>query len=471
MKQWRQHIHTIKNHFLEHWPVYGLIGFALFGLAITIITFYPGRLYTDSVYQLLQAKKESQLDTWHPISMVLVWQAFINLMHGNYSGLLLLQLFLMWGGLLVSSLVVYKNTKNKKLPFLILAIGLLPYIINLIGFVVKDIQMASSLLMATALLTYIKYIKPSKNLRWIFSILISLLLIYAISVRVNGIVATLPLLILLASLLVSPKSKRRRLTITLIVVCFMVISLFVINILNKITDATVSSSTVTMYILDINNLQDKNSILQKAPPEVREQLVAFEGCSLRNNAKTNLNVWECMPDPINMKELIILSTSPHLKTTQRYWLSVILSNPLGYIAQKTETYTQFLLNTNSIWLDHDANEAITHKDAPRPGQKYIIQKSANSIIKNYVENFGDEYFGFIYKAWFWLVASILLIVYSKRLNRYKAIVTTLAFSALLNILSYAPGSITPGYRFFYWSALASTLAFVLLIIDIRQRSA
>lgn len=460
-----------KTHLLKYWPTYGLILLATFGFFIALITFYPGRLSPDSIDQLCQARSECHLATWHPISMALLWRASLHVLHNNYSGLLLLQLSLLWGGLLFLALIIYKDTGNKKYPFLVAGIGFLPFVISISGIVWKDIQLASSLLMAFVLLMYLYYFKINYYAKYGIGLIASLLIWYGLGVRVNSIASIVPLLILLISIYLNKHVKHRKTTIILTTTGVLIVGLFLVRLLNKSTKAYLNSSVVTVYVLDINNLQDKDTILKNAPPDIREPLTSFAPCSLREHDTTNLNVWGCTPDTISLnKQLSILSHGDAFNITKRYWLTVVLSHPFAYIAQKAETYTQFLLNTNFYWMSHDSNEQITHKDSPRPGQKYIIQKSANSILANYVENFGVTFFEFLYKAWFWLLASIVLLFYSKKLSKYKPMVITLASSALLNILSYAPGSLTPDYRFIYWSALACTVAFVLFIIDLKTKT-
>ena len=79
-------------------------------------------------------------------------------------------------------------------------------------------------------------------------------------------------------------------------------------------------------------------------------------------------------------------------------------------------------------------------------------------------DFGYKYFSFIYKPWFWLLAALTLMIYAKRLKEYRLWVYLLCASAIMYILSYAPGSLTSDYRYIYWSVVSVLIAGIVTTV-------
>ena len=58
---------------------------------------------------------------------------------------------------------------------------------------------------------------------------------------------------------------------------------------------------------------------------------------------------------------------------------------------------------------------------------------------------------------------------SRGLKRYKKWVYGLSTSAIIYILSYAPGSLTPDYRYIYWSVIAVLVAGIIVLVSRNKR--
>ena len=128
-----------------------LIAIAIIGFLISLVFFYPGYRSPDSEWQLCQALSQCDMDSWHPISMTVVWGVLLRVTGGFVPMMLILQLSMFWAGALLFSLWVWQRTRKWQLAILPLALGFLPNVLNIIGVIWKDVQMASALLLATGL--------------------------------------------------------------------------------------------------------------------------------------------------------------------------------------------------------------------------------------------------------------------------------------------------------------------------------
>jgi hypothetical protein len=125
-------LHVLKNlHFYLIW-----INF-LFILS----GFYPGYMSIDSLYQYQQSKTMEFTDH-HPPIMAGVW-SLLNYIFSGPQGLLFFHLILFWSAILI----LFKNFRDKHNAYIVIFICYLPWILNFIGVLWKDIGMAFSLLL------------------------------------------------------------------------------------------------------------------------------------------------------------------------------------------------------------------------------------------------------------------------------------------------------------------------------------
>ncbi len=158
---------------------------ALLGLVLVLWVDWPGLLSTDSVRQLTQALSGHFSDSYPPL-MAWIWSWMLWFRHG-LGGMLFMQNALFWS----ADAVLWAELGPARLAWVgVMAFGLLPPVLALTGMVWKDVQAASALLAAVALLVLLQ---RGRLGRWsLFPAL--LLLFYASAVRFNGILAVTPLL-------------------------------------------------------------------------------------------------------------------------------------------------------------------------------------------------------------------------------------------------------------------------------------
>ena len=432
-----------------------LIAIAIIGFLISLVFFYPGYRSPDSEWQLCQALSQCDMDSWHPISMTVVWKVLLRVTGGFVPMMLILQLLMFWAGALLFSLWVWQRTRKWQLAILPLALGFLPNVLNIIGVIWKDVQMASALLLATGLVIN-TYNSKKTWLKIVGAVVSFMLLAYATSVRTNAIFAVLPLIVLfVSSYNKPPKPFQKALTIALIAV-----SLVSVNpLLNVIFKPQPGPSASTMYAYDIVNILPASRIADEAPEQIRPALLAISRCSIENNQRTNLTFWNC----ISQNEVISSFGGGSLSVLKSYWLSTVKSYPLRYISQKIETYIQFIFSDDgqSVWSN---GGDIFSQDGIYNRYNSSISRSLRSVVYGYTMDFGYKYFSFIYKPWFWLLAALTLMIYAKRLKEYRLWVYLLCASAIMYILSYAPGSLTSDYRYIYWSVVSVLIAGIVTTV-------
>ena len=432
-----------------------LIAIAIIGFLISLVFFYPGYRSPDSEWQLCQALSQCDMDSWHPISMTVVWKVLLRVTGGFVPMMLILQLLMFWAGALLFSLWVWQRTRKWQLAILPLALGFLPNVLNIIGVIWKDVQMASALLLATGLVIN-TYNSKKTWLRTVGAVVSFMLLAYATSVRTNAIFAILPLIVLFVfSYNKPPKLFQKVLTIVLIVVALMSVN----PLLNVIFKPQHGPSASTMYAYDIVNILPASRIADEAPEQIRPTLLALSKCSIENNQRTNLVFWNC----ISQNEVISSFGGDGLSVLKSYWLSTIKSYPLQYISQKIETYIQFIFSDDgqSVW---SIGGDIFSQGGIYNRYNSSISRSLRSVVYGYTMDFGYKYFSFIYKPWFWLLAALTLMIYAKRLKEYRLWVYLLCASAIMYILSYAPGSLTSDYRYIYWSVVSVLIAGIVTTV-------
>ena len=147
------------------------------GLAIILVTYWPGWVSPDSIYQLQQARSGVFTD-WHPPLMAWVWR-WLDLAWPGPQGMLVLQNALFWGGLALACGIWIQSAVGAAV---VLLIGLSPACFSNLGTVWKDIQMGAALLAAFALLS--KYRMDKNRVALGGS---ALCLCYACAVRHNGL--------------------------------------------------------------------------------------------------------------------------------------------------------------------------------------------------------------------------------------------------------------------------------------------
>lgn len=449
------------------WPILLAITIVLF--ALNVLLFYPGYMSPDSLWQLCQAKGDCELTSWHPVSMALLWQTLMSLGGGRIGTLLVLQVTLLWGSLFLFSNYVWQKTKNKKYSLLPLAVGLLPFVWSLSGVIWKDVHMAFSLLASVSLILTATLLKDkNKYLKYFIYFLIILFIFYAISVRTNAFVAAIPIIYFFIASTGLLKKQWQIILATIIIVT----SGYLISFnFYKVSGVSVKkdNADVSMYLYDIVNIYPAEKLAQKAPASLQDILLKMSNCSYNNQSNSvDLAWWSC----ISTEEIEELSSGGDYPALRSFWLKTVAKNPIDYIFSKLATTNLFLFpSTPSV-----APSGVAHNEEPLSPRENTYGMKAKipagpTINRSYTNNFGVLHFSFLFKAWFWLLASTITLVVAIKNNRfkkYKQLVIALSISSILYVLSLLLGSLTSDYRYVYWPAIATTIAAIFLYVGKKK---
>ena len=442
----------VKKYLRSHW-VYVLGIAALLGFMGNILVFYPGFLSNDSMNQLKQAMGLQPISDLLPPVMTLVWRGMIRLT-GSPASMLVFQLLMLWSALFGLALYVFKKNQSHLVSLLILFIGVLPGIITISGVVWKDTQMTFAIFLSVVLILWLR-ITTKKAAKIVLLTTSLLFLVYACMMRYNAIPALMPLMFVAFMVSGFIKRIRYQLLATLGVVVSVVIGLVAITSVMHIKSGGMS---VALIIDDIANLIEEKDIKNAAISDESSRVLSdVSVCAKEKNVLIN-NLWVCLKDDDRLD--FVQNSSEDAK---RAWTSVVSSNPLGYLLYRFEVYILFLFpyeGTSYVWQN-----GIVENDlglAPRFDR-------LGDAVGLYVNNFGYRHFSFLFEPWFWMLASISVLLFlRRRALEHKVMAGVLAISSILYLLSYFPTGATPDYRYIYWPVVACITAAVLCGIDMSR---
>lgn len=156
--------------------------------AFVLAVFWPGFMTVDSNQQLLQARSGLVLDLQPPV-MAWVWR-LSDIIWAGPTGMVLLHNLVFW----VGALLIVQRALQGRAARTLAAVLLLVYppVIALLGTVWKDIGMGGSLALAVGLLATEARTRRGRIAR---AIGIATAVVYACTVRHNGIAAVVPLVV------------------------------------------------------------------------------------------------------------------------------------------------------------------------------------------------------------------------------------------------------------------------------------
>ena len=402
---------------------------------------------SDSLKQLAQALGQQPFADWHPPVMAFLWSIGITLT-GKVAFLMVMQQVMLWGGLLVFAIYVYKQTKSRLISLLPLLIGVTPFVANISGVVWKDVHMAFALLIATVLSLGLK--NQTKAMKTSIAILIALSLIYAIMLRYNAILAVIPIALYASSRIFSKK------IVTVISSISIVLAAALVSAgLSIVLNVKEANPTSTVMLDDIVHTlkQEELSAASNTPDELKLTLLNIQSkCALGDIPFHSYGLCSTL----DQRDIIQYKYYDELK---RLWADTVTNHLDSYALYRAETFWIFLTTpaqyeyTQHSTIDSNAFGLSTHN------------VFLSDTLSRYVTFFTKD-MGFLFRPYFWLMLSIAIMVYaSKRLKRYKGIVICLAVSSVAYIVGYIPVVIGCDFRYIYWSVIAMSVCIILLATE------
>lgn len=434
---------------------------------VNFLVFAPGFYTFDSIEQLSQVVGKEQLSNWHPVAFVLVWKTLMGAT-GYISSMLLLQLFLVWSGLLIFAISVYRITGSRRSSFLTLLIGLSPFIYAISSTLLKDVHLAHALFVAIAVLIYAyssshrPVSEYTDSQKIVLFCLVGVLLVYAATMRHGAMVAFLPILFLLTNLLF--KSRKN---VYLVAVCLFFILILIPGLVDKSTPSEKVYLEYSVFVDDFVFVASADDIKQSTMSDSNKKylLRVKAGCPARST-RISGSIIHCKEAHKktyyqDFKDFAASDINGSIKET---WVRIILKHPFSYIKYRTVSFIKLLF----------AEVPDVPWRPPTVSNDYGLNRQTGitfSFLAN-VYSFTLKNFGFVFRGWFWLTLNLLTLFYALYRRKDLAffpLITGIASSGILYALQFFPVVMAYGYRYLYWVTLSGILCAVLLVLDLNRR--
>ncbi|HET9906868.1 MAG TPA: hypothetical protein VFQ23_09510 [Anaerolineales bacterium] len=432
---------------------------ALIGMVFILYVFYPGYMSNDSVDQLTQGRSNNYTD-WHPPLMSWVWGRFDQVLPGP-AGMLLFHNLLFWGGLGLFMQSVAPKWPGWLKSILILLVGFFPPILMLLGVIWKDVGMAAAFLFGTALLVQAQ---ERKSAFFLSAGLVSIW--YGFSIRLNGIIAAVPLIFFAAAIFYDLgyfakwKHANKTLQIFLSGVVLLGVMLFATKAVEKVLVKNPPSYPIQqIFIHDLVGISVRLSevllpdyLLLPVPPTQMELRRIYTPGTINHlffgdDGRIRLKLTN---DPVLIS---------NLRST---WAKVVLDHPKAYLIHRSRIfYRQYWLEGRRVCFPY---QEVTTPNA-------LGVKSPQSPLTASLFAWAEPVTTtFLYRGWIYLLITFLLVLYNflyALFNRMKlplpAVILALSTSGLLFGAAYFFISPACDFRFHYWVVISAILSMIATV--------
>lgn len=412
-------------------------GFLIACWIICWVAFYPGFMSSDSLVQFGMSKS-LKFNDWHPPIMSWVWSVLGFIFPGP-SGMLVLHICLVWA----SVYIWWKNYETHPLSWIIFLIPFLPWVLNFIGVLWKDVGLAFSLfaLSGLALRT------PSFGKMF----LALMLAFYAINLRYNAILPAFPILFYLTYKWLRKPSIFKATTTSLIILTLCVLSGYFFNYSVLQSQKSKPSNYMMLDDLAYLSIKKNESFLPGISIDELKSCAAFE---IGENKMVG-RVF-CLSNYPSYKKAAPLNAE-----LKGIWLSKIREYPIDYLQFRTAAFS-YLLRTPS-----DSPYYIWHPGIDENAFGFKIVPNGLTLVAERFVKSSAATFPFLFKPYWWLLLSTLLLISSFLLSRTETVSTArmLLISAIFYMGGYVLVTPMADFRYIYWSVVSISLALLILIVD------
>jgi len=426
---------------------YALAALVAIGLAIAIVGvgYWPGIMIDDARWQYQQSVDNSYED-WHPPLMAWIWRRLMFIQPGP-APMFVLQLVLLCGGLVLVAFWLFKRGR----PQIALAVALtawLPAPLALSGTVTKDCLMAGALMVATGL-ALMRDIARSPAARGMTSAASIGFIAFAAALRLNAVVAGLPLL-----LAVLPNALTRTKMRTIAFGALSALMLFAIGpVINFALQAEKTDVDLSLIIFDLGGITERSGVNAFPELNVSDPVDANHRCYDPSEWDT-YSTWAQKPCPVGFERFQEAKDDGDFNPV-RLWLGAIFDHPLAYAQHRL---THFNLSTAFLVPSGPAFTAWS-QSVPNPWG-YTI--GSNAIVRT-LTAFADAG-AKTPVGWpiFWISVALAALVRAA-LMRAPTVVIALASSSFLYGLSYLLLGVAVGMRYYFWTMAGAAVAAVLVV--------
>lgn len=426
----------------------------LVGIALTVMCYYPGYMSDDSIKQLTQATSGHFTD-WQSPLMSGVWSGFDALIPGPL-GMLIFHNLMFWLGL---TLLVRQALARRLWSYpLILAMGLFPPILALLGTIWKDVGMASALLLACSLLFQAQ--QRQRGLAWCAA---QLALFYASGVRHNAAVAVLPLALwagIIAQHLFLPRTRKPVLIgIGVGLTLFVVLNLASWTVNQRLTAGRTTYPLQQILLHDLVAISISTD--QVLLPGYLKEDITIENLKSIYTINEIVPMFCCSDAPRHFKQTTDASEFSELKTT---WLEVVPRHWRPYLAHRRAIFmNQLGIGRATVYLPFWSGID------PNPFGITLRHSLCNRTVMWCLTKLKDS---LLFRGWLYVLILVLylVVVFFPPFGQHRDAVWAIASSGLCYALAYLFVSTTSDFRMHWWTVVSATVVPVLFLAERINRS-
>jgi putative flippase GtrA len=403
---------------------------------------YPGEFTNDSVKQYAQALSGQYAD-WHPPIMAWVWSLFLPITDGPLT-ILILHLGLHWLGfaLIADALLCQGQPRS---AWLTLLSGAFPVFLFYNGLIIKDVGMASAMLVAFGL--GFRYRINGQPVPLLVLLLAALLLTYGTLVRTNAIFAFGPLFIYLFA------GRARLASIKQLVLLSILLASLALPLSNYINHdllrAKKDGSIQSLLLFDLNGIAYHSGDLNVLPSEFAFSMEDLQHCYTP--------YWWDTISPWGGCHFAWERLGPENSSARRNlghrWVTEVVKHPLDYVVHRLKVLNSmlyFLVPAKHCRYALGCGGAVpkTH-DVPQIANRDVgidyIKKNPLSLPVN------------------WLVLGVVLLLLTNRIKPSETLSATrtllLSGVSILSLMMFI--GVATDIRYAYWSIMSIMLAAII----------
>ncbi len=433
---------------------YGWATLAVLALGAIVIGvgFWPGIMIDDTRWQYQQSVDNSYED-WHPTLMAWIWRRLMFVQPGP-APMFLLQLALYWAGIGLVAYWAYRRGRPRLALALALA-GWLPAPFALTGTVSKDCLMAGALGSATGLLLTRDFART--KMACIGSTAGAVVLImFAAALRLNAVVACLPLL--LVALPRQLTRTRARLAASAVTAALALVAIG--PLINNLVAAEKTDVALSLIIFDLGGITEHSGVSQFPDLKVSDPVAVNHRC-YDPVEWDSYSSWAKVPCPLGFEPFEKAKDENDFNPTA-IWIRSILTHPLAYAEHRVTHFnlsTDFLVRTGPVFT-------AWSQSVENPWGYRVRPNRAIAAVTSVADAAARTPLGW---PIFWISVALAAFV-AASIGRLRAELLGLSASAFLYGFSYLVFGVAVGMRYYFWTISGAALVAVLVISEMARRS-
>jgi hypothetical protein len=421
-----------------------------FLFVFTLFLFLPGAYSIDSLNQWRKAIG-GHFEDWYGTGLVTSWR-WLWLLTGSYNSLYVVQMTLYWTFITF----VVRDLRFRSWIYW-LTIGAALFFCFIPQYIMRDSLAALAWGIAAVLLFYADKSQHRRRRRnW--AILSLLLLAYGVWVRINALVAFLPLAYIAIGLIGQKITLWQRLLFTAAAVIVLIAGIHLVTYQWQKADKTFPDYKLKLLDLSgISKLSGENLF----PAPIRDYSLFSMDTLLSQYTPASIDdiYW-----PVNQRSIFPFPNDTLDIAVTNSWSSAIRRHPVDYLQNRLTGFFYYLRIKKRFSADDYWNVAAF---TAFPGGPWERKGELPFIKRKIVAAYGHFYRTFLFDPWFWLllnVAGFALFIcrYIKRPaaeRGYWLIHTAIQLSGWLFMLSQLPiYQLDRDFRYTYWNVFVTFIA-------------